>query len=116
MDSPKQQTPEQILHDSTARVAEEIVGMYKMIEGTPHLDYSDKVLITNALNGVKFELFPQKYATAEGKAKIATLQNRYMAQKYIIGLIDEWLRSKTDTDSNTIHNVETSLKYFYEIQ
>lgn len=115
MDTPKQRGQEDNLQDSTARIAEEIVGMFELIEGTPHLDYDDKILIQKALEGVKFELFPKKYQSDEEKKKIANLANRYQAQKYIIHLIDEWLRTRTDTNINVIQNVQTSLKYFYEI-
>ena len=93
-----------------------IVDMYKLIETTQQLEYSDVELIGEALDGVKFDLFPQLYATEDGKKQIAVLLNDYQANRFIIMRIDEWLRAKTDVPDNQIINIVTQLKYLYEIR
>jgi hypothetical protein len=116
MDTPRNPTQARLIHEKTAMVADSIVAMYKKIETAQQLEHTEAQLISKALDGVKYELFPQLHATEEGKRQIAALINDYQADRFVIMRIDEWLRMRTDTPVNEIENVVTLLKYIYEIK
>jgi hypothetical protein len=84
MDTPRNPTQARLIHEKTAMVADSIVAMYKKIETAQQLEHTEAQLISKALDGVKYELFPQLHATEEGKRQIAALINDYQADRFVI--------------------------------